>query len=205
MTKANHRVSAYAIDPLFLKRWSPRAFDGSKISDRLLFTLFEAAGWAPSAFNQQPWRFIYCHRDDPSWERLLGLLLPFNAVWAQRASVLVFVISDTMIQLPGKPGLTPSHSHSFDAGAAWAYMGLQAAKLGLHMHGMTGVDFNRARTELKVPDRFHIDAAIVIGRRAAKSVLPVPLQGREAPSGRKPVSSYIMENEFSEDVATAGG
>jgi nitroreductase len=204
MTKANDRVSEFPIDPLFLKRWSPRAFDGSAITNRDLFTMFDAAGWAPSAFNQQPWRFIYCHRGSPSWERLLGLLMPFNVAWAQRASVLVFIVSDTLIQLPGGPGPVPSHSHSFDAGAAWALMALQATRLGLFAHGMTGVDFDRARTELRVPHRYRIETAIAIGRRADKSVLPPPLQEREAPNGRKPLSALVMENEFREDAPKPG-
>jgi hypothetical protein len=105
-------------------------------------------------------------------------------------------LSDTLIQLPRAPSETVSHSHSFDAGAAWAFMALQATRLGLRAHGMTGVDFDRARTELSVPDRFRIEAAIAIGRAGDKSKLPPEMQAREAPSGRRGLEESVMEGRF---------
>ena len=195
---ANHtpRAATHAIDPLFLERWSPRAFDSSKLSDTELHTILEAARWAPSSFNHQPWRFIYAHRDSADWERFVGLLMPFNAMWARHASVLLFIVSDTMIQLPRDPAQTVSHSHSFDAGAAGAFIALQATRLGIRTHGMTGVDFNRARKELSVPDSFRIEAAIAIGRAGDKSRLPPELQAREAPNHRRDLAEFIMEGRF---------
>src|ERR1700740_596501 len=95
------RTSAHPIEPLFLDRWSPRAFDDSPIAAPDLTTIFEAARWAPSAFNAQPWRFIYTLREDADWERLLALLMPFNAAWVARAGALVFICSDTLMD--GKP------------------------------------------------------------------------------------------------------
>lgn len=196
MTTPPARSPDAPVDPLFTDRWSPRAFDRSEISDLDLATIFEAARWAPSAFNHQPWRFVFSRRDGPDWDRFVGLLMPFNAAWAQNASVLVFILSDTLIHLPGKPEPGRSHSHSFDAGAAWAQMALQATRLGYSTHGMSGVDFERARAELGAPERFHIDAAIAIGRRGDKSKLPEPLQAREVPSGRRPVTELIMEGRW---------
>jgi nitroreductase len=196
MTNKTPRIANFPIDASFLERWSPRAFDGSKIDDADLLTLFEAARWAPSAFNQQPWRFVYAHRESADWERFLGLLMPFNAMWARHASVLMYILSDTLIQLPRDSAQSVSHSHSFDAGAAWALLALQATRLGLHAHGMTGVDFNRARTELSVPDRFRIEAAIAIGRAGDKSKLPPEMQAREAPSGRRGLDEFVMEGRF---------
>jgi nitroreductase len=197
MANNTPRGATHPIDPLFLERWSPRAFDGSTLSDTELFTILEAARWAPSSFNHQPWRFVYAHRDSADWERFVGLLLPFNAMWARHAAVLLFIISDTMIQLPRDPAQTVSHSHSFDAGAAWAFMALQATRLGIRTHGMTGVDFNRARQELSVPDSFRIEAAIAVGRMGDKSKLPPELQGREAPNGRKDLAEFVMAGRFS--------
>lgn len=196
MTSNTTRASAYPIDPLFLERWSPRAFDSSKLGDGELFTILEAARWAPSSFNHQPWRFVYAHRESAHWERFVGLLMPFNAMWAQHASVLLFIVSDTMIQLPRDAEQKASHSHSFDAGAAWAFMSLQATRLGIRTHGMTGVDFNRARKELSVPDSFRIEAAIAIGRAGDKSKLPPEMQAREAPNGRRDLQEFMMEGRF---------
>jgi nitroreductase len=196
MTSNTRRTSTHPIDPLFLERWSPRAFDSSNLSDTELFTILEAARWAPSSFNHQPWRFVYAHREGPDWERFVGLLMPFNAMWARHASVLLFIVSDTMIQLPRDAAQTTSHSHSFDTGAAWAFMALQATRLGIRTHGMTGVDFNRARRELSVPDSFRIEAAIAIGRAGDMSKLPPEMQVREAPNGRRGLEEFIMEGRF---------
>lgn len=196
MTSHTPRTATHPIDPLFLQRWSPRAFDGSKLSDAELFTILEAARWAPSSFNHQPWRFIYAHRESPDWERFVGLLMPFNVMWARHAAVLLFILSDTMIQLPRDAAQSVSHSHSFDAGAAWAFMALQATRMGISTHGMAGVDFARARKELSVPESFRIETAIAIGRAGDKSKLPPEMHAREAPNGRRDLAESIMEGRF---------
>ena len=197
MTTHPARQAHAPVDPLFTNRWSPRAFDRSEISDLDFSTIFEAGRWAPSCFNHQPWRFIFTRRGSPDWDRFVGLLLPMNAAWAQNASALVFIVSDTLIELPGRPGgPQKSHSHSFDAGAAWAQMALQASLLGYATHGMTGIDFARARTELGVPEQFHVEAAFALGRQGDKSKLPEQLQAREQPSGRRPVTELIMEGRW---------
>lgn len=190
------RTVERAVDPLFLERWSPRAFDSSALPQADLDTIFDAARWAPSAFNYQPWRFLYAHRETADWDRFLGALLPFNQGWVRNASVIVYILSDTQMAAPGSDDFKPSHSHSFDAGAAWALLALQATRLGYHTHGMTGVDFDAARQELGVPDRFRIEAAIAIGRQADKAILPETLQAREAPSGRKPVEEFAFAGNF---------
>jgi nitroreductase len=179
---------------LFVDRWSPRSFDGSEIPEEDLRVIFEAAGLAPSAFNGQPWKFLYARRGDANWQRFLGLLIPFNAGWAQNASVLIFIVSQTTIQRGD--AAEPSHSHSFDAGAAWAQMALQATALGYHAHGMVGVDFDRARQELAIPDDWRIEAAVAIGQRDHPDRLPEALRGREQPSGRKPVDEIAVAGSF---------
>ncbi|MGJ7534861.1 MULTISPECIES: nitroreductase family protein [unclassified Variovorax] len=196
-TSLNTRSSAYAIDPIFLKRWSPRALDEkATISDQELMTLFEAAHWAPSSFNSQPWRFIYARRDTPQWSRLFDLLVPMNQGWAVRASALVVLVSATTAQPPGAPGPIPSYSHSLDAGAAWAHLALQATQLGWHAHAMAGFDVARAAQVLNVPDNFRVETVIAIGRIGDKSVLPPPMQEREQPNTRRPVEELVMEGEF---------
>ena len=185
MTK---RATDTAIASLFLERWSPRAFDGSIMPHEDLRTVLDAARWAPSCFNYQPWRFVYVHREDEAWDQFVNLLIPFNQSWAKNASVLVFIFSETTMGSPDKP----SHSHSFDAGAAWAQMGLQALMLGYHSHGMVGIDFDRVPSELNMPEGFRIEAAVAIGRIADPSILPEALREREHPSGRKPMDEIAF-------------
>ena len=186
------RQPDHPVDPLFLSRWSPRAFDGSEMPEEDLLTLFEAARWAPSAFNSQPWRFLYARRGDAEWERFLGLLIPWNQSWAHSASVLIYILSDRLpfTDKAGEPAA--SHTHSFDAGAAWACLALQASRIGYQAHGMSGVDFERARAELGVPERYRIEAAAVVGRTGDPATLPDKLRARETPSGRKAVSELAF-------------
>lgn len=188
------RQSVKGVHRLFVDRWSPRAFDRSKIDDRDLDIIFEAAGLAPSAFNYQPWRFLYAHRDDPIWDQFVGLLNPFNQSWAQNASAMIFIVTDTTMEQGEATSL--SRTHSFDAGAAWAQMALQATALGYHAHAMAGIDYDRAQSELNVPPHFRVEVAVAIGRRASPDTLPDALREREAPSGRKPVDEIAFAGTF---------
>lgn len=188
------RTTDTALDALFLHRWSPRAFDGSAISQADLRTIFDAARWAPSAFNYQPWRLLYALNGDDNWDDFLSILVPFNQSWAGSASVLLFFVSDTFMEQPG--GSKPSHSHSFDTGAAWAQMGLQAFKLGYYAHGMTGIDFDKARAVLDVPERFRVEAAAAIGRMGDPAKLPEGLREREHASDRKPLDEIAFAGKF---------
>ena len=188
-----HRQTDTALEPMFLHRWSPRAFDGSDMRAQDLRTILDAGRWAPSSFNYQPWRFLYATRNDAeNWQRFLELLIPFNAIWAKDASVLLFILSETAMGAPDKP----SHSHSFDAGAAWAGIALQAHLLGYHAHGIVGIDMQRTRTELVIPDGFRIEAAAAIGRRGDPGTLPEKLQAREVPSVRKPLDEIAYPGSF---------
>ncbi len=198
----NPRVSQYPIDPLFLERWSPRAFNEEEISEPELLTLFEAARWAPSCYNSQPWRFLYARRGSPHWERFLGLLVPANQSWAHRAAALVFVVSNSLMVPPGSDREVPSPTHSFDAGAAWAYLALQAIRSGWYAHAMAGFDSNRAFIELNVPKGYRVEAAIAIGRRGGKSVLPEALAKRESPNARHELETIIFEGGFTPSEST---
>ncbi len=187
------RQPDHPVAPLFLKRWSPRAFDAVEMPEEDLLTMFEAARWAPSAFNSQPWRFLYARRGDQDWERFLGLLIPWNQSWAHSASALIYVLSDRLPmtdKATGQP--SASHTHSYDAGAAWACFALQAARMGYQAHGMSGVDFDRVQEELAVPERYRVEAAAAVGRIGDPETLPEKLRAREIPSGRKPVEEFAF-------------
>ena len=187
------RVSA-RIHPLIARRWSPRAFDGRDITQKDLDVIFEAAGLAPSAYNYQPWRFLYSHRGDEHWQTYLDLLHPFNVAWAGEAAVLVFVVTQTAICRDGKT--SSIQSHSFDAGAAWAMLALQATALGYHAHGIAGIDHEQARVKLRVPEDYELEAAVAIGRRGDPARLPESLRSREMPSARNPISTFTMSGTF---------
>ena len=196
MTTANGRQSDYPIDPLFLQRWSPRAFTGEAIAEAELLTMIEAGRWAASSYNSQPWRFIYARRDTPHWERLFGLLVPFNQSWAARASALVVLVSNSLMKPPGAEKEVPSHSHSHDAGAAAACFALQATRMGWQAHGMVGFDMDRAFAELNVPQGHRVEAAYAVGKVGDKSQLPEAMQAREQPSPRRPLAEIAFEGGF---------
>lgn len=196
MTSANHRSSDYPIDSSFLERWSPRAFTSEAMPEADLLTMFEAARWAASSYNSQPWAFVYALRDTPAWPKLLGLLVEFNQSWAQRASALVIVTSNPLMLPPGQEKPVPSHSHSFDTGMATAQFVLQGMKLGYHSHGMIGFDRDRAFAELNVPQGYRVEAAFAVGRLGDKAILPEALQAREQPSDRKPLNASAIAGAF---------
>lgn len=188
----NMRQSKYNVNPLFLNRWSPRSFIPTDISDEELYRLFEAARWAPSSFNGQPWRFIYAKRNTENWNKFLNLLIDFNRSWAKNASVLILVISRKTFEYNKKPSLT----HQFDTGAAWENLALQATYQGLATHGMEGFNYEKAREELNVPVDFDILAMVAVGKQGNKDLLSTELQEREFPSDRKPLKDIIMEGSF---------
>ncbi len=190
------RLSDYPIEPIFLERWSPRAFSSDTIEQDELLGLLEAARWAPSSYNSQPWRFIYGRRGTPAFDKLLGLLNEFNQSWAKDAAALFIVVSNSLMRPPGQDKDVPSHSHSFDAGAAWMSLALQARRNGWYTHGMVGFDMERAFAELDVPQGYRVEAAIALGRLGDKSTLPEYLQGRETPSDRQPLAAMAMEGGF---------
>ena len=200
MTTANGRTADHPVDTLFLERWSPRAFDGQGISEAEAMSLFEAARWSASSYNSQPWRFLYARRDTPQWEPMLSLLNPSNRSWAERSALLVVVVSNSLMSVPGKDKPVPSHSHSFDTGAACASLALQATRMGLQAHGMVGFDMERAFTELNVPVGHRVEAAFAVGHIGDKSVLPPELQAREMPNARQPVASFAFEGGFPPSV-----
>ncbi|HJU14576.1 MAG TPA: nitroreductase family protein [Candidatus Nitrosotalea sp.] len=186
------RKAEFEVNAHILNRWSPRSFTGEEINDKELFSLFEAARWAPSSFNNQPWRFVYAKKNSPHWALLFNLLADSNKQWCEKASALAVVVSLKTFEHNGKPSFT----HQFDAGAAWQNLAIQATTLGLATHGMAGFDYEKARKDLGVPEGYEVMAMIAIGRRGPKESLPSELQKREAPSGRKPLGEILMEGKF---------
>ena len=190
----DRRTPDHPIDPLFVDRWSPRAMSGEPVSDQELFVLFEAARWAPSSGNLQPWRMLYAHRDTPDWATFFGLLKESNQAWCRNAAALVLFASQ---QTSSRSG-APLRTHSFDTGAAWANFALQGTRSGLVVHGMAGFDYDAARERLRIPDAWSVEAMIAVGRPGPVEVLSESLQAREAPSQRQPVSAFIHKGPWSD-------
>ena len=189
---ARQPQAQYPLDELFLDRWSPRALSGEGVTDEELMTLFEAARWAPSSYNNQPWRILYARRDTEHWPAFFGLLVEGNQSWAKDAAALLLFVSKETFDFNGKPYPT----HSFDTGAAWENLALQATLLGLVTHGMQGFDYERARAELRIPEGFRVEAMVAVGRPGDPARLPEQLREREAPSTRKPLSEITREGAF---------
>ncbi|MFO7568975.1 MAG: nitroreductase family protein, partial [Smithellaceae bacterium] len=153
--------------------------------------LFEAARFAPSSNNNQPWRFIYAHRTSPAWGNFFSLLNEGNRIWAKNAATLIVVVSKKTFD-SGKPART----HSYDAGAAWVSFALMGSLKGFVVHGMQGFDYDRAKTVLGVPDDHQVEAMIAVGRPGKKEDLPDFLQDREFPSSRKETDRIVAEGAF---------
>lgn len=150
--------STNRVDPAFLKRHSPRSFADHPVDATDLEAVFEAARWAPSSYNEQPWRFVYA-TDVEDRERFLGAILEGNRDWAKDAPVLAFVLAKTSFERNNR-----ENTHAwFDTGAAWMSLALQATKLGLATHAMGGIDYEKTREILAVPEGFEVVCGLAIG------------------------------------------
>ena len=187
-----HRQADHEIDITFLNRWSPRAFSSQPVEDEKLMQILEAARWAASSYNEQPWRFLLARTPDDV-AKFLNLLVPANQAWAKDAPVLMFVAAKKTFSHNGQANAT----HHYDSGTASGYMTFQAEQIGLIAHGMVGFDADKARMVLNVPDDFEIMAAYAIGYHGDKSQLPEQVQQNEVPSGRRPLAESIFESGFS--------
>lgn len=192
---SNTRTSEYPIDKQFLERWSPRAFADRPVTQEQLLTLFEAARWAPSGSNLQPWRFFYGVRGEPEFDTLLSLLVPFNEGWAKNAGALVIIASVTSFD-----GSRPVNTHSFDAGSAFFSLALQAHNSGLVAHGMAGIDYEKTPVVLGFPENLKAEVAVAIGYQGDASTLPEGLQKRETPSQRQPLADLIYKGHFTGEL-----
>src|SRR6478609_251875 len=163
----DHRKADHPIEKLFVARWSPRAMTGEPLSEGEILTLFEAARWAPSTYNEQEWRFLYARRDTPQWPLIFELLVEGNKAWCKSAALLTVIVAHKKFSQNGKPNPV----HLFDVGAAFENIALQGTAMGLVVHGMMGFDFDKARTQLKVPDDYDVAAMFAAGRPGLEDVL----------------------------------
>ncbi len=193
---STQRTPEYAVAPLFVDRWSPRAMSGDAIPHTVLMSLFEAARWAPSSFNHQPWRFLYAPRATTHWPTFLDLLIPYNQAWAQHAAVLIVLLAKTTMDRHDEPAPT----HALDAGAAWQNLALQGWLHGLVVHGMRGFDAEKAAQVLAVPDAYRVLMMIAVGTPGDPANLPANLRDRDVPSPRKALTEIAWEGPFREPL-----
>lgn len=165
---------------------------GESITEEEMLTLFEAARWAPSTFNEQEWRFLYALRDTPYWQTFFDLLAEANQVWCRNAAMLVVILGHKTFARNAKPNPV----HLFDCGNAFENLALQGTAMGLVVHGMAGFDFDKARSVLLVPDDFAVAAMFAVGRPGDPDKLPEKLREIEKPSDRRPVRESIREGPF---------
>ena len=181
--------TAVPVHPLLAERWSPRAFDRAhELDDEALTALLEAARWAPSAANSQPWRFLVTHRGQQAHTRLLAALSPGNRIWAGTASALVLVAACT-----ADDDGAPQPWALYDTGQAVAALIIQAQADGLAVHQMGGFDTAAVRAEFGLGDTLTPVVVVAVGRGDGAADLPEPLAARElAPRVRRPVSDLLL-------------
>jgi nitroreductase len=186
----NTRTPECEVDSIFTDRWSPRAFSSEPLPDQQVKALFEAARWAPSCFNEQPWLFVYATEPEKR-EILVSALTPKNRRWAAKCPMLMFALARKNF----KQGGTENRHAAFDTGAAWLSLALQARRLGLYAHAMAGFIQEKAYEVLGVSkDEYHVMAAIAVGRKVESiDGLPEDLRGKESPNARKPPSEVATD------------
>ena len=190
----NLAVSEHELHPMIAQRWSPRAFDSKLVEPEKLAQLFEAARWASSCFNDQPWAFVVATKDDTvNYQKMLECLVPANVVWAQVAPVLGLVVAQKNFKHNGKPNAWGE----YDAGQAAATLVLQATALNLVVHQMGGFDAVKAIATFNIPETAKPVAAIAIGYEGNSSDLSLELQEREkAARSRQPLTSFVFTGKW---------
>jgi nitroreductase len=185
------------IHDLIAHRWSPRAFDSKPIEPEKLRSLFEAARWAPSSYNAQPWYFIVGTKENPeNYNRVLESLIEFNQGWAKQAPVLALSVAKLKFD-DGK-----ANRHAFhDVGQAAANLSLQAEALGLSVHQMAGIEAEKARKLFNIPADYEAVAGIALGYAGDPAWLPEELRKRElAPRQRKPLDSFVFTGQWGKSL-----
>jgi nitroreductase len=186
--------ATYPIEEVIRRRWSPRAFDPRPVEPEKLLTLFEAARWAPSSFNEQPWRFLIATKQDAfAFERILLCLVEANQVWARRAPVLMLSMCSTMFAAKNTPNRHAWH----DVGMSMMSLVLQASALDLFVHMMAGFDADKARETFAIPGDFQPVAAVAIGYLGDPQTLPPKLFDMELkPRQRKTLKDIVFFDRF---------
>jgi nitroreductase len=185
----------HPIEDVIARRWSPRAFEERRVEPEKLKSLLEAARWAPSSNNEQPWRFIVASKADAptEHERLVACLVEGNRKWAFRAPILMLSVASLNFEDDGKPNRHAYH----DTGMAVANLLLQATALGLQVHQMAGFDVQKARETCLIPTGFDPVAMIVLGYPGDPAILPDYLREREMkPRERQPISDFVFSMKW---------
>ena len=191
--------AAHPIHPLIARRWSPRGFADRPVEDERLASVFEAARWAPSSRNEQPWSYVLARRHgDPGWFRRLGSVLSEGNAWALDAPVLVLAVAQSRFRRNGRPNRHAWH----DVGAASENMFLQAFAVGLVMHEMAGFDADAARELLDLPADRDPVAMIALGPPAEGVVEDARAEGKSR--GRRPLSSFVFEGGWERPAGLQG-
>jgi nitroreductase len=179
----------------FPARWSPRSFTDKTVSAKTVMSLLEAARWAPSASNHQPWRFVWALRGEAAFEAVLATLTGNNPLWAGKAGALIVVVSkDTVMNREGAE--VPNRTAGFDTGAAWMSLALQARDMGLFTHAMGGFDAVRLAEAVALPSGHTLHCVVAVGEQGPAEDLPDVLRDRETPSSRKPLSDVAVHGRF---------
>ena len=178
------------------KRYSPRAFSDKKVENKLLDELFQAASYAASAFNEQPWRFVYATKENSEeYTLLLNCLVEWNQKWASNADVLVLNIAKRNFTHNNKPNAT----YEYDLGQAVAFMSIEAVNQGLFSHQMTGFDPEKAAENFNIDDDFKIVSVIAIGYYGNAEELPEDMINSELEErNRKSFDSIVFEEGFND-------
>src|SRR5450755_4011393 len=190
------------IHELIRRRWSPRAFSELPVEPEKLISLFEAARWAASASNEQPWAFLVASQQDPkNYADMLSVLVDSNRGWANKAPVLILTLAHTQFEKDGRP-----NRHAFyDLGQASANLSLQATALGLMAHQMAGFDIEAAREHFAVPEGWEPVSVIALGYPGNLDSLTEKLRQREiAQRQRKPLESFIFSGAWGHPAPITG-
>ena len=181
------------INKFISERWSPVAFSDKVPEQEIIALLFEAARWAPSSYNAQPWKFIYGYKGDDVYQMLFGLINETNQVWAKTAPVLILSIAETI-----PPGRTSLNRFAFyDTGMAVGNLLAQATDLGLYVHQMGGYDHESARTVLNLPDTYEPAAMMAVGYKGDPTVLPEAVAARENQSRKRtPQENFVFNRKM---------
>jgi len=184
----------FPVHVLIRERWSPRAFADKPVSQDVLRSIFEAARWAPSSNNEQPWAYIVATKDDKEdFEKMLSVLVEFNAGWAKSAPVLALAVA----RLTFAKNNTPNRNAHYDTGAASALLSVEATAHRLAVHQMAGFDPERARQVFGIPPGWEPIAALAIGYPGDPASLPPTLKDHEiAPRTRKPIAEFVMSGQW---------
>lgn len=176
------------INKLITDRFSPVAFAPGAVGEDKVKRLFEAARWAPSSRNEQPWRFIYAHRNDAVFEDMLNTLVDENRIWAQNAPLLILSIAKTTFSHNGKPNQYAFH----DTGMAVANLLIQATDMGLYVHQMGGYDKEMARDVLNIPEGYQPVAMIAVGYKGNPEEMPEELRSRDKAERKRKSRSELV-------------